>query len=70
MSVPTTGETFAKLLHHLREAQDCAATLAHLHNTEEHSIKDIALARGWLSVSEFFKMVQHRVTELAKGHYN
>lgn len=62
----TRGETYAKLMVHLREAQACAAMLAHLHNTEG-SDKDKLLARGWLMIEELFKGVQHKVTQLATG---
>ena len=63
----TRGETYAKLLYHLTECQELAAVMAHLHNTEEHSFKDRALAKGWLTLSEMFKRIQHQVTSLASG---
>jgi hypothetical protein len=66
MNVPTRSEAYTKLMHNLREAQDQAAILAHLHNTEG-SDKDKALARGWLMISELFKRTQAKVTELAMG---
>lgn len=69
MSVPTRSEAYSKLMNHLRECQDQAAILSHLHNTEG-SDKDKALARGWLAISELFKGVQHKVTELAMGRLN
>jgi hypothetical protein len=60
MSIPTKGEEFAKLIEHLRYAQENAAMLAHLHRD------DSALtARGWLAVSEMLKLTQHNVTKLA-----
>ena len=62
--VATRGEVYRKLMDHLREIQDCAALLAHLHNTEGNDM-DKLLAQGWLGISELFKMVQHRVTEMA-----
>lgn len=65
--VPTRGETYAKLLHHLREAQDLAAMMSHLHNTEGNDF-DKALARGWLGIEELIKRFCHNVTELAKGN--
>lgn len=58
------GEVFAKLLDHVREAQDCAALMAHLHNTEGNDM-DKLLARGWLGMSEMFKLIAHQVTQLA-----
>lgn len=63
MSIPTQGESFAKLMEHLRYAQEDAATLAHLANANDNR----ALAKGWLAVSEMFKKVQHQVTLLATG---
>lgn len=65
MNVPTRGETYAKMIHHLREAQSCAATMAHLHNTEGNDM-DKLLARGWLGISELMAKVIHNVTEFAK----
>lgn len=65
MSIPTRGETFAKLLHHIREAQDCASTIAHLERTESGSHAQAA-ANGWLVVSEQLKKFVFTVTEMAK----
>lgn len=64
--VVTRGETYAKLMDHLREAQDCCAVLSHLHNTEDNEA-DKLLARGWLGVAEMFRLVQHKVTQMAMG---
>jgi hypothetical protein len=61
MSVPTQGEAYSKLMEHLRQAQEEAATLAHLANAND----DRKLAQGWLTVSENFKKMQHAVTTLA-----
>jgi len=63
--VVTRGETYAKMMHHIREAQDCAAVMSHLHNTEGNDA-DSLLAKGWLGVSEMLKMMQFQLTELAK----
>lgn len=60
----TRGETFAKLIHHLREAQDMAALMGHLHNTEGNDM-DKLLAKGWLGVSELIKGMTVKVTSLA-----
>ena len=62
MGLPTNGETFAKLLEHLRLAQEDAAMLAHLNNANDNAL----IAKGWLAVSEMLKMTQHNVTKLAK----
>ena len=60
ISVPTKGEEFAKLMEYLRKAQESSAMLAHL-TADESSLK----SQGWMAVSEMFKLVQHKVTELA-----
>lgn len=62
--VPSRSIVYAKLLEHIREAQECAALMAHLHNTEGNDM-DKLLAKGWLGVSEMFKMTGHTVTTLA-----
>ena len=62
--VVTRGEVYSKLLDHIREAQDLAAVMAHLHNTEDNEM-DKLLAKGWLGVSEMFRMTAVQVTEMA-----
>ena len=64
--IPTRGETYAKMMHHLREAQECAAIMSHLHNTEG-SHKDKIMARGWLHVEDLIKKMAHNITKLAQG---
>jgi hypothetical protein len=54
-NVPTQGEIFAKLTHHLREAQDCSAQLSHIAGLQSSHPKDQAIAHGWLIVSEQLK---------------
>jgi hypothetical protein len=66
MTVPTQGETFAKLLEHIRLAEEGAAMMAHLTRTEG-AAKDTALANGWLQISDLFHRVAIKVTELAQG---
>lgn len=67
MSVPTSGETFAKLLYHLDEVMNCAATLAHLARAEANAGKSRAIADGWIAVCEMFKRIRFQVTKLAQG---
>lgn len=75
MSIPTRNETFAKLIEHLRLAQEAAATIAHLHNANVSegligsgsASKERAMAVGWLTISEGIKLMQHNVTRLAQG---
>lgn len=59
--VPTSGESFAKLLHHVRAAQEQASVLAHLANTNDNRL----MAMGWLAVEEQLKRFVHTVTLLA-----
>lgn len=66
MSIPTHGETYSKLIEHLRLAQEDAAMLAHLRNAEGDD-KGRLLAKGWLVVSEGLKQMQYKVTLLAQG---
>ena len=61
MTIPTKGESFAKLIEHIRLAQEDSATLAHLSNANDE--RQIAIA--WLAVSEMLKKVQHNITQLA-----
>ena len=67
MTVPTQGEQFAKLLEHLRQAQDDSAMLAHLTRSMSSSRKDTAVADGWIAVSELLKRVVYQVTTLGQG---
>lgn len=63
MSLPTEGEEYAKLIEHLRLAQECAATLSHLTGLNDRK----PTSRGWLLVQENLKRMQYVVTEIAKG---
>lgn len=67
MSVPTHGEQFAKLLEHLRQAQDDSAMLAHLTRAQSNKGKDRAVADGWIAVEELLKRMVYQVTQLAQG---
>lgn len=70
MSVPTRGDTFAKLIHNLREAQSCAATMAHHHGLQSHSRPDQLAQKGWLGVSELLGRIVAQVTKMAmKGFH-
>jgi len=62
MSIPTRGEEFAKLIEHLRLAQEACAMLAHL-NRDDSAL----IAKGWLAIEEMMRLVQGKVIELAKG---
>lgn len=58
--IPTPGESFAKLIEHLRLAQEDAAMLAHLRADDSRP-----LAMGWLAVEQALKEMVHNVTQLA-----
>lgn len=63
--VVTKGDTYAKMMWHLREAEDCAYVLGHLHQTE-NTPKDAALAMGWRTVGENLKLMAKFITQLSK----
>ena len=65
MNVPTQGDEFAKLIHHLGEAQNCAAKLSHLRGLQGTGQRDQASAQGWLVISEQLKLFALKVTKLA-----
>lgn len=65
VSVPTQGEVFARLIHHLREAQSCVSTLAHLAGLQSNRGKDQALANGWLLIERQIAQMVKVVTALA-----
>lgn len=65
--VPTRGGAYAKLIHHLREAENQAYVLSHLHNTEDDQVSK-GLAKLWLMAGEQIKHMILRLTELAKGN--
>lgn len=66
MTVPTSGEEFYKLLHHMDEARNCASMLMHLYK-EQGSPKDLALSQGWFMIAENFKLQRAYIVEMAKG---
>jgi hypothetical protein len=66
MTVPTQGEEFSKMLHHLDEAQSSMYKIAHLTRAQD-TAKDRALADGWIAMGEMMKRVRWSITELAKG---
>lgn len=66
MGVPTHGEVFSKLIYHIDEARNQAATISHLHQTED-SNKDKLLAKGWLAIEEQLHRFRHIVTLMAQG---
>lgn len=64
--VPSRSIVYSKIMENIRELQDHTALMAHLHNTENNDM-DKLLAKGWLGMSEMFKMMGYQITELAKN---
>jgi len=64
------GEVYVKLLEDLTHSQEGAAMLAHLTRAQSAGPKDIALADGWIAVSELLKRMIHQVTKLATKKLN
>ena len=60
------SEVYSKLIDNLRQAQECACNMAHLHNLEENR-RDTELAKGWLAVAEGLRTTQIIVTKMAQG---
>ena len=67
MSPPTKGESYARLIEHLRLAQEDAAMLMHLTNADGDAPGTV-IARGWWHVTEHLKDMQEHITKLAKGN--
>lgn len=61
MAIPTEGDTFSKMMEHLRKLQEETAMMAHLRKANS----DDRNALAWLAVSENFKKMQHTLTQLA-----
>ncbi len=66
--VPTRGDAYAKLIHHLSEAADQAAVLSHLHNTEDTQMEKL-MAKGWLGVHELIMRMMTQITKLAMNKF-
>lgn len=62
MGLPTPAEKYAELMEHVRKAQEASAMLAHLEADNNKLI-----SQGWMAVSEMFKLVGHKITNLAMG---
>ena len=62
---PTRGDAYAKLIHHLNEAQDQAYVLSHIHNTEDSEM-DKLMAKGWLGVGGLIKRMAWTIAEFAR----
>lgn len=64
MPIPTRGETYSRLLEHLRKAQEESAMMGHLLSAEGAK-EDKVLGNAWITISELLKQMQHNVTQLA-----
>lgn len=62
--VVTRGEAYSKLIHHMEEAANQAAVLAHLHRTEGNKMDDL-LATGWLGIHELLLRMKTQITKMA-----
>jgi hypothetical protein len=66
VSIPTEGETYARIMEYLRKLQEETAMMAHLNKANDKH----RLALSWLAVSENIKKMQHQLTILAQGRLN
>lgn len=64
----TRGEAYTKLMYHIEEAQNMAAVLAHLHNTEDSEMDKLS-AKGWLGISELMRMMRWKITSMAANKF-
>ncbi len=69
MAVPSKGEVFSKMLDHLRDAQSCASTLAHLYRADSGGIA-MQLSRGWLLIEDLINKLCHKITLMGQGKLN
>ena len=63
---PSRADTSMKIIDLIDQILDQTAVMAHLHNTESNDM-DKLLAKGWLGIHEMFKIIRHRLIEMAKG---
>lgn len=66
--IPTRGDAFSKLIHHLNEAADQASVLSHLHSTEDSEM-DKLTAKGWLGIHELLLRTRAQITKLAMNKF-
>ena len=62
----TKADTYAKLQHHLSEAEDCCYVISHLLRTED-STKDELMATGWRGVGQLLHRVSDQILKLGMG---
>jgi|HubBroStandDraft_6_1064221.scaffolds.fasta_scaffold02348_8 hypothetical protein len=61
--IASESDTFAKMIEHLRQAQECAYLIGHLRKAND----DKLTGQGWIAVGEMLKLTIHNVTKLATG---
>lgn len=64
----TRADTYAQILEKLRELQELYYLMGHLHTLQDNP-RDLHLGQGWRGMGEMTRLVQHQVTELAKGGF-
>jgi hypothetical protein len=64
--IATTGETLAKLIELLTQAQEQAYVMSHL-TKAQGSQKDKALGDGWIAVGEMLKRINYQVIQIGQG---
>lgn len=62
----TRADAFAKLQHHLKEAEDQCYVISHLLRTET-SHTDELLATGWRAVGQLLDRVSAKILKLGQG---
>lgn len=65
--VPTRGEAYTKLIYHLREAENQAYVISHLHGTEDGAV-DKQMALLWQLAGENIARMVATLTSLATGN--
>ena len=64
--LPTPGLLYKHISENLRVVQEDCAMMAHFYATED-SLKDSQLSQGWLTMSELFKQIQHKIIMMEVG---
>jgi len=65
----TRADAFAKLQHHLKEAEDQCYVVSHLLRSED-SNKDELLATGFRGIGQLLARVSDQVIKLGQGRLN
>jgi hypothetical protein len=64
--LPTPGLIYKRISENLRLVQEDCAMMSHFYATEDQ-LKDQQLSRGWLTMSELFKQIQHKIIMMEVG---